>query len=66
MIYLYLTCDSFIPSIIRKLNSLDNSVRKVHSLKQVKTELRNIDQHRLHIVPKYYFYSPRELNVVLT
>ena len=46
---LSLTTDSFIPSTIRKWNSLDNSVRNVYSLKQFKTELRNMDQHRLHI-----------------
>ena len=57
-----LTTDSFIPSTIRKWNSLDKSVRNIDSLKQLKTELGNMDQHKLHIVPKHYLYVPRKLN----
>ena len=45
---------------------VDISVRNVDSLKQFKTELKNLDQHRLHIVPKHYLYGPRKLNIVLT
>ena len=48
------------------LLSVDISVRNVDSLKQSKTELRNLDQHRPHIVPKHYLYGPRKLNIVLT
>ena len=45
---------------------VDISVRNADSLKQFKTELKNLDQHRLHIVPKHYLYDPGKLNIVLT
>ena len=60
------TTNSFIPSTIRKWKSLDNSVRNVNSLKQFKTELRNMDHHTLHIDPKQYVCGPRKLSTVIT
>ena len=45
---------------------VDISVRNVDSLKQFKTELRNLDQHRLHIVPKHYLYGSHKLTIALT
>ena len=63
---LSLTTDYFIPSTIRKWNSLDNSVRNVDSLEQFKTNLVNMDQHRLHIFPKHYLYGSHKLTIALT
>ena len=44
-----LTNDSFISSTIRECDSLDISVRNVDFLNQSKTELRNMDPHKLRL-----------------
>ena len=62
---LTITNDSFIPSTIRKWNSLDPSTRKTESISKFKNEIKRLDTHIQH-VPSYYAYGPRKLNMILT
>ena len=61
-----LTRESYIPSTIRKWNNLDQSLRNISSLPKFKKELQKLDRFNVHCIPKYYFYGPRKLNVILT
>jgi hypothetical protein len=58
------TYDSFIPSIIRQWNSLDQSLRNVNSIAKFKAELRKLKD--INQVPKHYEIGPRKLNIILT
>ena len=62
---LSLTSGSFIPSTIRKWNSLDQTVRNVDSISKFKTNLKNSSGH-IKSVPVYFSYGPRKLNITLT
>ena len=63
---LSLTRESYIPSTIRKWNSLDQSIRNADSVSSFKTELKKLDHLNAKPVPTHYFYGPRKLNIILT
>ena len=46
-------------------NSLNNTIRNVDTLSKFKSDLKKIDETENHAVPKYYFYGPRKLNIIL-
>ena len=63
---LYITNDSYIPSIIRQWNNLDMSIWNVCSMPRNKSELKKLSNSYSGNIPKYYSYGPRKLNIVLT
>ena len=63
---LSLTNSSFIPSTVQEWNKLDIAIRKLDSLSKFKKAIRLNSQTNKISVPKFYYYGPRRLNVILT
>ena len=57
--------NNFYPLHNKNVESLNNNIRNVDTLSKFKSELKKIDETDNHVVPKYYFYDPRKLNIIL-
>ena len=62
---LSLTNSSYIPSTIRQWNKLDPSVRNIETVSGFKNKIKKITRNE-NSIPKYYYYGPRQLNILLT
>jgi hypothetical protein len=60
---LSLTRDYFVPSTVRKWNSLNLSVRNLDTLSKFKKAIRSSISMP---IPRYYSYGSRKLNIILT
>ena len=63
---LSITTESFIPSIVKLWNRIDQSDRNLDTLTKLKKAIQKEQSDNTKRIPKHFYYGPRKLNIILT